>query len=51
MAFNVTEGGMGDYWIMDSSATSLMCKDNKSFVEYKETMMERNVLSAKNRKG
>ena len=48
VAFNVSEGIVSNCWIMDSGATSHMCKDKEAFVEYTEATTERNVRSAKN---
>ena len=48
VAFNATEGGMDEYWVMDSGATAHMCKDREAFVDYTGATRTRIVSSAKN---
>ena len=47
VAFNTCEGFESDCWVMDSGASTHMCKDNDVFEEYKEVQHARALYQAR----
>ena len=47
VSFTASEGSTSDSWVMESGASSHMCKDRSAFEEYYEVQHPRNISSAK----